>query len=233
MLGALLAEAVHRQSLVLRAVLVDGLLRDSDELKLGHARLYRLDDLLRGDVRDVRRLAQTGYLVVRLDRAQLDHDLIGADYLRLREGVLYALHDDDVGVEPRRHADAELLARDADRLERVVEGVELDLRIRRVGALAVLVKNEYFLDHAEIGGKDLTLRTDHQRNVAARRNRYAASLKQRPEIRKITCVGVVRLASVHDERVKPPFADLRRGVLYSLRVFLARDLYSWHFLYLL
>ena len=224
----LLGEAVHREPLVLRAVLVDALLRDAHELEFRLAGSELRHHRLRREIGDARRLADAGDLVRALDAAESEHDVVRPDDLRLRERLPEAVELHDVGVELRRDADSDVLSRDAELREYVPVGLGLQLGIRRIRALPVLVDDADALHPAEVAREDLAFGADHECGLSVRGDSDAAALEQGPEVREVPRVGVVRLRAVYDEDVKPPLRHKLRGLGYARLEFFFRYRYARH-----
>ena len=225
----LLGEAVHRKTFVLRAVLVDALLGDADELKLGLAGLQLGHDRLGGELGDAGRFADAGDFGGRLDAAERKHNVVGPDDLGVRIGLADTVELDDVRVELGGDADSDVLAGHAELLEDVLESLALELGIGRIGALAVLVDDADAVHPAEIAGKHLRFGTDHESRFAVGGDRHAHALEHRPEIGEVTGVGVVRLRTVYDEDVKPLLLNELRRTSDALFEFLDRNHDSCHF----
>lgn len=137
MAGRRLGEHIHRKAFILRTVFVHHPLRHAYHLKLRHAGLDLLDHLLAGKFRDAIAFPQAVDFIYALDGAQFNHNLVRTDDLRLRKRVAYALHDHNGGIQIARNSDAQLLSRDANRLEDIVIGVRLQLGICGVCAFPV------------------------------------------------------------------------------------------------
>ena len=227
----LLGEAVHRKTFVFRAVLVDALLGDADEFKLGLAGLELGHDRLGGELGDARSFADAGDFVRRLDAAQSEHDVVGPDDLGVRIGLADAVELNDVGVELGGDADADIVAGDAELLEDVLERLALEFGIGRVGALAVLVDDADALHPAEVAGEHLGLGTDHKGRFTVGGDRDADALEHRPEVGEVTGVGVVRLGTVDDENVKTFLLNKLRRAGDALFEFLDRNHDSCHFVF--
>ena len=185
-----------------------------------------LDDFVRCNLRDAGSLAQAGDFVVALDGAELHHDVVCADDLSLRIGVLQAFHHHNVGVKPGGDADAQLFAVHADAFEHIGIFLHLQLGICGVCAFAVLIKHIDLFDHAEIGCEDLRLGTDHNSAVTRSGNRNAAALENRPKVGEIAGVGIICLGAVDNQNIQPFFTDKRGSALYSFFEFRNGNLYS-------
>lgn len=221
--GGGLGEDVHRQALVLGAVLIDDPLGDAHHLQLRHAGADFPDHLLGGQLGDAVSLPQAGNLALRLDGAQLHHDVAGVDDFRLGEGLPDGIHNGHRGVQVRGDAQAQLLPGDANGPEDVVEGVGLELRIRGVGALPVGLEDEDLVQLVPVAAELPGLGAHHQRRVAGGGDGHAAPLKQRPETGKIPGVGVVGLVGVDNQGVEAPAAQNGGRPLDALFVLVVGD----------
>ena len=223
----LLAEDVHRQPFVFRTVFVDDLLRDTHHLQLRQAGPDLADDLFGGDLRDPQPFANAGDLVFRLDAAQLDHNVVGPHDLAVGIAFLQTGQLDGIADQVSADPDLQLLALDANRVEYVGILRGLHLGIRRVGGFPVLHQQKDVLNHTAVGRILFTLRPHHQSRLARRTNRHARRLEQRPEVRKISHVGVIGLVRVDHKHIQPPLSNNRRRPLNTLTIFRFRYHYTF------
>ena len=225
----LLGEAVHRKTFVFSTVFVDALLGNANELKLGLARLKLSHDSPRSKLSDARSFADASDFVVALDAAQSEHNVVGPNNLGLRIALANTFELHAVRVELGSNTDLDVLARDTELREDVLERFALKLRISRVGAFAILVNNSDVLHPAEVTCEDLALGANHEHVLTVGGNRSTNALKDRPEIREVTRISIVGLGAVHNENVKPLLGDKLRCVGNALLELFNWNLYSSHF----